>query len=475
MLITVLFGCFVALAMMLALLDWRRGWLLAVLCGLLQDPARKLTPGTPVAMTFSIVLVYLMTLVAAQRELQADARDIARRFPSLMRWAMIVLLFIILAAINGVTTYGLDKWAVPALSLFIYMAPIPVLVLGYAFPRNEEQIYQFFRFYVCCASVALIGTVLEYLNVRSPLLGLVGQPGDFLRYITGYQIRMLSGFFRAPDIMGWHAAMVTSLSLALALRATSTQRRAWGWIGLAGWGFLNCLISGRRKAVYFVLAYALVFMWRYLRRLKLQQVVSILAAAAVMALVTQRLSSDEQGTVYTRGAATSRLEVYQRLEGGVFETIQQFGIMGAGLGTATQGVRHLLGTDWDIGWQEGGLGKLTVELGVPGLIAALAFSILLFQMLLRLTAHEDTKHSSQLTRAILFSIFAANVVNFMASAQAYSDAVLTLVSAFCLGMLLATASFDDRAATVELLRREKFNRLSQRPGLISTPLPGSAG
>ena len=54
-----LLGC------VIAFLDWRRGWYVALLCGVLQDPVRKLTPGSPVAITFSIVLVYLFVLIAS--------------------------------------------------------------------------------------------------------------------------------------------------------------------------------------------------------------------------------------------------------------------------------------------------------------------------------------------------------------------------------------------------------------------------
>ena len=50
MTITIIFAAFLALSASFTLVDWRRGWLLAILCGVLQDPARKLTPGTPVIM-----------------------------------------------------------------------------------------------------------------------------------------------------------------------------------------------------------------------------------------------------------------------------------------------------------------------------------------------------------------------------------------------------------------------------------------
>ncbi len=124
-------------------------------------------------------------------------------------------------------------------------------------------------------------------------------------------------------------------------------------------------------------------------------------------------------------------------------TVQQFGIFGAGLGTATQGVYHLLGDRQQIGWQEGGLGKLAVELGVPGLIAALLLATALLRMLWRIAGQPDYPNTSQLVRTMLFALVVANLANFTASAQAYSDPGLTLISASIVGMLLSTVRYDE--------------------------------
>jgi hypothetical protein len=138
--------------------------------------------------------------------------------------------------------------------------------------------------------------------------------------------------------------------------------------------------------------------------------------------------------------------VFQRFEGGATETVRQFGWLGAGLGAATQGAQHLAPQGQVLGWQEAGLGKLVVELGVPGVLALAYFGLVSVSLLLRLTAIGDVLGSSQLLRAGLFAFVAANVVNFMSSAQAYSDPVLTLLTAFMLGALFATATLDERLA-----------------------------
>ena len=64
--------------------------------------------------------------------------------------------------------------------------------------------------------------------------------------------------------------------------------------------------------------------------------------------------------------------------------------------------------------------------------------------MMKISAHPDVPGSSQLARAALFGIIAANIVEFLVSAQAYSDPVLTLLTAFFVGCMFATAALDER-------------------------------
>src|SRR5436190_9256435 len=153
--VTILFFGFLLLSLTVALIDWRRGWLMAILCGVLQDPARKLTPGSPVALTLSVVLVYMVVLFAGSTALQRYGREFTRRFGAIYGLFTIVLLFLVLAAIRGVFTYGIAGWQAPALSLFIYLSPIPAVLLGYAYLQREEALYGLFRFYAVVTSIAM--------------------------------------------------------------------------------------------------------------------------------------------------------------------------------------------------------------------------------------------------------------------------------------------------------------------------------
>jgi hypothetical protein len=168
--------------------------------------------------------------------------------------------------------------------------------------------------------------------------------------------------------------------------------------------------------------------------------------AMVIGYIAHDISSNENTSVYAKGAAATQEEFTHRLEGGMMETIAQQGIIGAGLGSATQGVYHVVDDPSKTGsWQEGGLGKLAIEVGVPGLLIFGWFGLAVFRMMMRITAYPDEPASSQMTRSILFGLVVANVANFAASAQTYSDPLIALLAAFFAGCLLATAALEDRA------------------------------
>jgi hypothetical protein len=442
--LTVAFAAFLLMSMILSLVDWRRGWLMAIACGVLQDPIRKLTPGTPVVLTMSIIPVFAFVLLSAQAKLQIQARDFARRFRLIQVAAVLVFGFLILAALNGIMTFGLENWKAPALSLFIYCAPIPAVILGYAWLEREEQMYSFFRYYSAITAIALIGTPLEGLKVHWRALGMVGWQASYIRHIPGVQIPMLSGFYRAPDVMGLHAATLAIIGIAMALRGGVIQR-AWPWLLLTGWGFLNAMISGRRKALYMILLFAALFVWRYFRRLSAPHVIAFFLIFATLGVIVHKVAQDQETSVYAKGATATQEELLGRLEGGLIGTIEQYGILGTGLGTATQGVYHVLNGSFEqLGWQEGGLGKLAMELGLPGLGGVFFLGYVAFVMMMRITRHPDVPGSSQFLRVTLFGLVAANGIEFLVSAQTYSDVVLSLMAAFFAGCFFATAALDER-------------------------------
>ncbi|MDP9190986.1 MAG: hypothetical protein M3P06_04705 [Acidobacteriota bacterium] len=457
---------FLGAACAYALVDWRRAWLLVMVCAVIQDPVRKLTAGSPVWISFGVVGLYAAILFAARNEMRVYAAEFTRRFKSISTGITTFIFLLLIAALNGLVTYGFDKWKAPAISFVTYAIPVIAALLGYTWLQREEMMLRFLRIYAAITSVALIGTVLEYMRVDSRLLGLVSFEGDYIRHLPGIQIRMLSGFYRSPDVMAWHAGMLTAIGVALVLRA-GMRREVLIWSALAGWGFFNCMIAGRRKAIYFVIVFCVMFLWRYVRRVRPSQMFASLGLLLVLGLVVNYLSSDEGTSVYTQSAVATRGELGQRFEGGVMQTFREVGYMGAGLGTATQGVHHLLGSN-SIGWQEGGLGKVAMEIGLPGLVALFIMVIIVGRMLLILTRIPDVPGSSQFLRVMLFALVSANISGFIASAQAYNDAVLGLTAGFLVGGLFASAALDERLPATKAVAATARDATPLRP-LPSTP------
>jgi len=282
--------------------------------------------------------------------------------------------------------------------------------------------------------------------VRWSALGLVAATqGSNVRMLPGIQLTMLAGFYRGPDILAWHAATLAMIGITLALRARFLHT-AWPWMAAAAWGVLACFLSGRRKALYMLLVFAIIFVWRYARRLNAAQAGSFATLGLLLLFVTHRLTTSESTDAYVRAAALTQGELLTRLEGGLGMTIEQSGIMGAGLGTATQGTQHFTTTSYS--WQEGGLSKLAIEVGVPGVIVVALLLFVFVNYMLKFTRAPDEPGTSQIIRCMLMAMLIANVANFTASAQAYSDPLLTLMTAFLGGCLLATAATESRLAAV---------------------------
>ena len=115
-----------------------------------------------------------------------------------------------------------------------------------------------------------------------------------------------------------------------------------------------------------------------------------------------------------------------------------FGPFGAGLGAGSQGTQYF-GRSGDIaGAAEGGLGKITLELGIPGLFLVGWFVILIFDYLWRIM-RDASQVSPRIARLSygLFSFLVANIAAFSVATQAYGDIFILLILSWTLGFLLA--------------------------------------
>lgn len=455
--IEVIFYGAVAIASLYCLVDWRRGLYLCLVIDFVRDPVRKLAEDQPLAVTLAGVVPWMAVFLGAVVKDRAAIQLMWSRYPKLRAMVICILIAIVPAA--AISSIGfVNGWMMAAIGSASYIVPLMGIGVGFALARSEEDVYRLLRFYALLNSLALVGTVFEKFHMNVPALG--GIKVDWVRYRTGYTVELISGFYRSPDIMGLHAAHVVLFSSLLALRARGAARMSY--LTLAVWASLNLFLSGRRKMVgmplVFVVAYYLLSRWRGIGHSGGKP--AIVACAITLAVaVFLAFNENEQGHEYTDYALTMFTEAHERagvnVVGAAIETLRQVGVLGAGLGTATQG-RHYLGIQMDRGrrgWQEDGFSRLFMELGVPGVILILMAVILLLNAIMSAVKLVAPTHSVQVLQIALLSCASADGMSYIFSHQQYSgDPVSALLVTIMIGAILGAP----RIFAADLARRKAF-------------------
>jgi hypothetical protein len=218
-------------------------------------------------------------------------------------------------------------------------------------------------------------------------------------------------------------------------------------------------LTGRRKMVIeiaiFMSTYFALVLWFQKRSGRLVVLCTVIGFASyVWALgmmspdfgdgtyASERVSQETGNTFgkYKERAGTVFQDLPRRVtELGIMPVswaIDAEGWFGGGLGIGSQGATHF-GAQSN-GAAEGGLGKITVELGVPGLALCvwllLAFSRFAWHVLkflsVRSPAHANVAYG-------LVAFILANIAAFSVATQAYADVFILLTIGWAFGYLLA--------------------------------------
>jgi hypothetical protein len=237
----------------------------------------------------------------------------------------------------------------------------------------------------------------------------------------------------------------------LALQSKGKER--YFWIGLAGWGVVGVMLCGRRKMIYMLPIYGFVLSWLLWRvqsnrfQFKKMFVVILLGIFAGYGIYGIVGPSSDVENYYFKDRSNDPFQRFKKE--GVHElivTYSQSGFWGEGLGTATQGIHHLK-VARPRTWQEGGLSKVLVELGVPGLFGfVLVFAILIKSMWTMIADKLDKNSSYFVFWGGLFAVLCGNSVAFVVSGQIYGDPFIIIFISFISGVILSSA---------RILRQEK--------------------
>lgn len=435
-------GCFVALR------NWRWGFGAAIVVGFLQDPLRKLMPGTPSYLTMASAPVWMATVLSAAYAGQLSPQRFFNTFPRLAAWIQVFAVYLLVpAAISA--SYGQGTWQITLLGAFVYATTFLVMVAGWRYPDREADLGRFLAFYAAAAALMLVGGTLEAwgFQARFPFIGTETLGHIWVTHRTGAPVYMRAGFFRSPDVMGWHASVVFMVSVIMAFRARGAAR--WSWIALAVWGVLNIWLCGRRK----MLSMVPIFIGCYLFLIfRFKNVKRIFAVGATLLLILglgwyfiDSFYHDEAVEAFyltTLTEAESRVQVHGYRT--VLSTVRQAGFWGYGLGMSQQGI-HNIRADKPRVWQESGPGKLFAELGVPGAVLFLFLGAVLFRTAYQLI-HRERRAESFFFAAGILSLLLANLASAVVSAQIYGDLLVALLLATLTGLMFSGAGLGPAAA-----------------------------
>ena len=434
-----IYYAFVGLAFFMAIANWRAGLYACVLFDGLRDPIRKLSADQPVAITAVVAVIWFGALIGVLNAHRAELLNALRlQYPKVRKGIQCMAVALIPGAAISLALYY-SGYRLVVIGGVSYLTPIIGLAVGFVFPRTERDVQRLFAFYTVLNSILMIGAALEYRG--SDMLGLGGMSMDWVRHMPGIQVNLIAGFYRSPDVLGLHAAHVAVFSAILAVRAKGPGR--FGWSALATWGGMCLLLAGRRKMIafpfIFVAAYFLLALWRGSRVSRGARVMVGLAAfitAVTLNLMHEAEVSSEYtvyaSTLVTEGSVRSR----EIVAGSVFTTLEQSGLLGDGLGSATQGSQYANVQSTRRGWQEDGASRLFKELGLFGVLFMGMAAILFTQSLVTAIKNVPAGHPVADLQVCLISLVVANMSCFIASHQVYSgDPATSLFVVFLLGVV----------------------------------------
>jgi hypothetical protein len=448
-----------------AFAEWRLGLLLCLVTAILQDPLRKLTPDQPVLFVGFVGVVFGAACVGAwARGVSLGPNSIFSRYRQFAMPFSLLVLLVIGEAFNSYFRFG--NPIMPLIGLLTYVMPLPSIVLAYQLVsrQSEFRIIQFMKWYVVCISLTLTTVYLEFSGYHLPVLGQVGPKFIVFDKFTGVALLSSSGLFRASEIAAWHSMTAACfVVLLIFLRRTSFTRLLTAAIVVAlliGVGVL----TGRRKIVveFAVFVSTYFVLWAILEKGAGRLVVIAMITVAVVVYaffaaelrdnVPQRIAIEKDSAEYSsyvrRSQAVFQDAPSRFVDLGIAPIMwaySRFGLFGGGLGVGTQGTQYFGGGGVNAGAAEGGLGKITVELGIPG-IFVMGWIAFLFLRYVWRVMWVTSRFSPKLARLTigLFSFLVANVAGFSVATQAYGDLFILLILSWTLGFLLAAPVLLER-------------------------------
>ncbi len=470
---TYLLLAIVALCAFRSMAGWRTGLLLVIVIAAIQDPFRKLIPGAPTWASLSTFPVFAMVIFVSASKTRGWWTEFRKFNPNVAQSLRGLMLLSLPAAVIS-ASYSSGSWQLTILGAVSYSWIFLAMIVGFHYPRRLQDLRKLLMVYCLAHGVMLSGGIFQFLG-WFPGWRILGDDAigfKWLRQIYGYDIHIISGFYRSGDVMGWHAAAVSLMSLLLAWTGRGTRR--YFWVFLSAFAIGALMLCGRRKMVYLIPVFAIGLIWLYWqagRAARVWAVVGLLAVPFASVWIGTDLLGE--GSAQIHYYSTGRDESLDQIQDHGFtelgETYDQVGFFGAGLGTATPG-SHNIHVDRPHTWQEGGATRVLVELGVPGAVGFLAVMVTILLSLWRVTKAQLRARTPQGHYAAgLVSFFLANVGSLVVSGQILADPFIASFLGFMIGLTLSLERPQLAAIPANALAQPAV-----APRAQVVPLPGTS-
>lgn len=450
MLAIVLFLVFVAC--LISILNWRWGIFVCIVVAIMQDPLRKLIPDEPVYFVGLVGIIFASTVLGSATRISFSLNKIYGWNRQLKHTIVLFGALLFIQGVHSFIRFGNPMF--PVLGGLFYVTPIPAIIIGYYYSLSQSShgILGWYKFYVFCAVLALSGVYLEFAGFDWPILGEVGL--GIIIYDAGTILTAYSGFFRSSEIAAWHCAAAVCFIFLIVTQRRFTLQRLFIALTIMGALVGIGLLTGRRKMLVEITIFIFSYMFFIVmieKRRKILAISLLLAGVLSYLSLVGFLGQDvgdpgyrmERYNLYVQRSKGTISEIPDRLSRlgiqPVSWAINRYGFFGAGLGTGSQGAQHFGGGGAVFGGaSEGGLGKITVELGIPGLILFIWLFYLLLGHVWKILKYvsRTSKIYGRLTFGLV-SFLVANFAAFSVATQAYGDIFILLFLGLTSGFIFA--------------------------------------
>ncbi|MBL8816805.1 MAG: hypothetical protein JNL58_12295 [Planctomyces sp.] len=434
------------------MIDWRNGIIVAVMIDAVSDLIRKVTPGEPLWVSHAVVATWACIIVSALSRDRNVRIRLMQLFPGLRSARGLIILALLPAAGISLAMYKAG-WFLVLIGGVSYGAPLLGIMLGAQFARDPRDVRRFMAVFAVANGIMLLGSLAEQFHWNWPGLGGL-KDMVWVRHMPGVLVRLISGFYRSPDMAGFHAAHVAIFSLLLAAPRRPGDAPRLHWIPLLLLGVFCLFLSGRRKM--FGLPVVFLISWVVLNRLRRGRQRGAAAAYLILWIalglavtmgfiffVSGDVSFEDHGIYLSTTIADTAPKLWGSVDR-VLGTLRQSGVLGSGLGVATQGNKYA-GVQNTNAWQEDGTSRIVKELGLPGMVLMLMAGLFVLNEVKRSLRFSLTNMERDTLRTATLAVFIANAASYIISHQHISGSVPNaMLPILMLGAAFGQVVFSER-------------------------------